>query len=541
MKKILSLLLVVVMVGTLFAACGSKLPEGNLLTINIAEEPKTIDPALNSTVDGATYVIHAFEGLTTVDKDLQTVPGVAKEWKVSEDNLVYTFTIRDDAKWSDGKAVTANDFVYAWKRAVDPATACEYAYQLYYVKNAAKINSADTTVTLDDLGIKAINDKTLEVTLEGPTSYFLQLTSFPTLFPLRGDIVTANPDTWTNDPATYIGNGPYKMTEWAHDSHITMVKNENYWNAKNIVDNELKFVLMADDNTIYSAFQNGELLFADTLPASEIENATTAGTLSIKAQLGTYFYVFNTQKAPFDNAKVREALTLVVDREFIIDEIAKANEIPAGAFVPTGLPDAKAGEDFRLKTGDYYDPSAAAYVNNVAEAKKLLAEAGYPDGKGFPTIEFITNDTQGHIDMAQAVQQMWEKELGIKTNISSQEWSVFQQTRRDGGFDVARNGWVGDYVDPMTFLDMWTSTSGQNDAKFKNSEFDSLIDIGRVEGDITKRMEALHKAEDILIGQEYAVLPIYYYSDLYLTSPKLKNVVYSPLGFKFFMWATLEK
>jgi oligopeptide transport system substrate-binding protein len=539
MKKILSLILVIVLVASLFTACGSKGPAGNLITINLAEEPKTIDPTLNSSVDGGTYINHLFEGLTTVDKNLQTVPGVAEKWDVSSDGTVYTFHIRSNAKWSDGKAVTAKDFVYSWKRAVDPATASEYAYQLYYVKNAAKINGGEGTV--EDLGVKAIDDKTLEVTLEGPCAYFLQLTSFPTLYPLREDIITANPEGWTQDPKTYIGNGPFKMKEWVHDSNITLVKNENYWNAKTIVGNELKFVLMADDNTIYSAFQNGELLFADTLPASEIEKTTADGTLSIKAQLGTYFYVFNTQKAPFDNAKVRKALTLAIDRQFIVTDITKANQIPAGAFVPTALPDAKPGEDFRLNGKDYYDPSGAAYEKNLAEAKQLLADAGYPDGKGFPTVEFGTNDTQGHIDIAQAVQQMWEKGLGIKVNISSQEWSVFQQSRRDGAFDVARHGWLGDYVDPMTFLDMWTSTSGQNDSFFKNSEFDKLIEEGRTEGDNTKRMAALHKAEDILIGQEYAVLPIYYYSDLYLTSPKLKNVVYSPLGFKYFMWATLEK
>lgn len=539
MKKILSLLLVVVMVGTLFAACGNAAPQGSLITINLAEEPKTIDPTMNSSVDGGTYILHAFEGLTTVDKNLQIVPGVAKDWKISDDGTVYTFNIRDNAKWSDGQPVKAQDFVYSWKRAVDPATACEYAYQLYYVKNAAKINGGEGTV--EDLGVKAINDKTLEVTLEGPCTYFTQLTAFPTLFPLREDIVSKNPDGWFQDPATYIGNGPFKMKEWVHDASISFVKNENYWNAKTIVNNELKFVLMADDNTIYAAFQKGELLFADTLPASEIENATKAGTLSIEAQLGTYFYVINTQKPPFDNAKVRQALTLAVDRDFIVNEVTKANQIPAGAFVPTGLPDAKGGEDFRLKAGNYYDPSKEAYAKNVEEAKKLLAEAGYPNGEGFPAVEFYTNDTQGHVDVAQAIQQMWEKELGIKVELQTQEWAVFQDTRRGSDWDVARHGWIGDYVDPMTFLDMWTSTSGQNDSKFKNTEFDSLIDAGRTEKDPVKRMEALHKAEQILVGDNYAVLPIYYYSDLYLTSPKLKNVIYSPLAFKYFYWATLEK
>lgn len=541
MKKALALALSAVMAVSVLAGCGSAAGGTNVIAINLAEEPKTIDPTLNSSVDGGTYIQHVFEGLATVDQNLQTVPGAAESWTTSDDGTVYTFKIRKDAKWSDGKDVTANDFVYSWKRAVDPATASEYAYQLYYVKNAATINGGESSLTLDDLGVKALDEKTLEVTLEGPCSYFLELTTFPTLFPLREDIVAANPETWSNDPATYIGNGPFKMKSWNHDADLTLVKSETYWNAKNIKNNELKFVLMADDNTIYSAFKNGELLFADTLPASEIATTTADGTLSIKAQLGTYFYVFNTQKAPFNDARVRKALTLAIDRNFIVESVTKANQIPAGAFVPTGLPDAKGGDDFRLKAGDYYDPTLAANDANIAEAKKLLAEAGYPDGKGFPTISFGTNDTQGHIDVAQAIQQMWEKDLGIKMTIATQEWSVFQQSRRDGAFDIARHGWLGDYVDPMTFLDMWTSNSGQNDAFFKNSDFDSLIDTGRVEGDRTKRIEALHQAEDILVGQEYAVLPIYYYSDLYLTSPTLKNVVYSPLGFKYFFWATIEK
>jgi oligopeptide transport system substrate-binding protein len=297
---------------------------------------------------------------------------------------------------------------------------------------------------------------------------------------------------------------------------------------------------MSDENSILSAFKTGEIQFADTLPSDEINAMKTAGTLSIKAQLGTYYYVINTERKPYDDVRVRKALSLAIDREFIVNSITKGNQIPAGAFVPQGVPDAVPGSDFRTNGSEYIDTSASAYASNVAQAKALLADAGYPNGVGFPVIDFITNSGTGHSSIAEAIQAMWRDNLGIRMNIGTQEWAVFQQTRSDGGFDVARHGWLGDYVDPMTFLDMWTTSSGQNDSRWRNAAYDALIRTAKTSTDQAVRMTALHQAEKMLIGDSMAVIPIYYYSDLFLTAKSLHDVVYSPLGFKYFMWAYLD-
>ncbi len=539
MKKVLAVLLIAMLAFSLVACGGNNTgATADVITINLAEEPKTIDPALNSSVDGGTYLAHTFEGLTTIDKNLQVAPGVAESWTVSEDGTVYTFNLRKDAKWSDGEPVTAKDFVYAWKRLIDPATAAEYAYQAFNIKNASKINAGETA----DLGLAMPDDYTLVVTLEGPCPYFLSLVNFPALYPVREDIVTANPETWTNDPSTFIGNGPFKITEWAHDSYIYMAKNENYWNASTISNVDLKFVLMADENTIYASFKTGELMFADTLPATELANAEAEGILVKKDQLGTYYFSINAKSGPpFDNPNVRRALSLGIDRQFLVDTVWQDGRSPAGGFVPRGVPDAD-GSDFRANGGNFINPEAADLAANIAEAKALLAAAGFPDGKGFPVIKFITNDTQGHIDIAEAVQQQWEKNLGIKMEISKQEWGVFQDTRtHQDDWNVARDGWIGDYVDPNTFLDLFMSTSIQQNCRYNNPEFDKLINASKVESDPAKRMQILHDAEKLLVGTDNALIPLTFYSDVYLLTPNLKNVIYSPLGFKYFYWVSLEK
>ena len=377
------------------------------ITACVGPEPKSIDPAINQAVDGGTYLVHAFEGLTKTDKNNLIVAGMAEKWDISTDGLTYTFHIRADAKWSDGVAVKASDFVYAWQRAANPVTASAYAYQLYYINNAAEINSqfvgkdgkpakaklgadgkpakfkyddknnvfikdasgnyiaddagqyvedatgnyvnvnADGTPTwLDNLGVKATDDKTLVVTLAGPCSYILQITAFPTLFPVRKDIVEKNPDTWANDPSTYIGNGPYNLTKWEHNSKMTFTKSQTYYAKDTIVSNELDFLLMSDQNAMLNAYKNGQLLLSEDAPTDEIPALKASGDLTIYGNLGISYYVFNVNKKPFDNVKVREALTLAIDRQYLVEKILKADQLPAGAFVPLQIPDAVAGSDF---------------------------------------------------------------------------------------------------------------------------------------------------------------------------------------------------
>ena len=546
----------------------------------IGSEPKSIDPALNQSADGATYIAHAFEGLTKTDKNNRIVNGVAGNIQASADGLTYTYTIRSDAKWSDGKPVTAQDFVYAWQRAVNPATASAYSYQLYYIKNAQEINEqsvdkdgnpqkvqigsdgkpvtdqqgnpvpdpngkyvhakADgSPVWLDDLGVKAENDHTLVVTLEAPCSYFGQITASPTLSPLRKDIVEKHPDTWSTDPSTYVGDGPYQLVSWAHSSKMVFTKNPYYYDSKDIVTGELDFLLMDDTNAILSAYKSGSIQLAEEVPLDELSSLVKSGDCKVYGNLATYYLAFNTKKAPLNDEKVREALSLAVDRQYLVDHITKGGQLPAGAYVPGDIPDAKPGSDFRAVGGNFYDPTTKGYAANVKKAKQLLAQAGYPDGKGFPTIELKYNTSDSLKTICEYFQSEWKNNLGITVSLSNEEWSTFQADRDAGNFDIASEGWNGDYVDPMTFLDLFTSGSGNNTTGWSDSQFDALIGDAKKNADQSTRMNDMHQAEAILL-KDYPIMPIYFSTDPDLVSPKLKGYVHSAIGYKFLMWAYID-
>jgi oligopeptide transport system substrate-binding protein len=529
MKKKLALFMALLMICLIvLPACNKEdeKPLTEVLTVCVGPNPDTIDPALNSSVDGATMIIHGFEGLMTLDKDGTPINGQAKSYEVSEDGKVYTFKLKDDLKWSDGTALTAQDFVYSWNRAVSPDTAADYEYMFDVIDGYEN----------QELNVKATDDKTLVVTLKTATPYFLELTAFPTFSPVRKDIIEANGEAWATKPATYIGNGAYKMTEWVAGSHITYVRNENYWDYDSLGSKSIKFVLMDDDSAILNAFTQKEILFADSLPNDEIDAWRDKPEFNLEGQLGTYYISFNVKKAPVDDAKVRKALTLAVDREFIVKEIGKAGQVPAGGFVSTGLSDADKTKEFRDVGGNYYDP--LDYEGNLAQAKQLLVDAGYPNGEGLPTIEYIYNEGTGHQAIAEALQDMWKK-IGVNVTISSQEWGTFLQTRKNGDYTIARNGWLCDYNDPISMLDMWVTGGGNNDAQWSNAEYDALIAEVKTTTDPAKRFELMHKAEDIIF-EESMLCPIYYYVDIFLISDTIDGFWSSPLGYKYFMYATIK-
>jgi len=539
MKRKTALLTALVLICTLlFTACGTSTGGGSkidTLPVNVGPDPDTIDPALNSAVDGATMIIHAFEGLMTLDKDGVPVEGQAKSYKISDDKLTYTFTLKDDLKWSDGQPVKASDFVYAWNRAASPETGADYSYMFDVIDGYDDVAEGKEGAKLN---VTAPDDKTVVVKLKAPTPYFLELCAFPTYMPVRQDIIEAKGEEWAVNVDTYIGNGPYKMVEWVPGSHITMQKNENYWNYKKLGPEKIKFVLMEEDTSILSAYQNNEILFADSMPNDEIDAWRDKEDFHLEGQLGTYYVSFNVKKPPLDNPKVREALILAVDREYIVKNIGKAGQQPAGAFVPTGLSDADPKKEFREVGGDYYDPSGEAYEKNLERAKQLLAEAGYPDGKGLPTMEYLYNEGSGHQAIGEALQDMWKK-IGVNVTLASQEWNTFLNTRKNGDYYIARNGWLGDYNDPISFLDMWITGSGNNDAQWSNPEYDELIKKIKTSSDQKERYELMHKAED-LIFQDWMLCPIYYYVDIYLKSPRLEGFYSSPLGYKYFMYTTIK-
>ena len=558
-KKILSVILAAALTCSMVVGCGSSKEtakddkaatsssDGFNVTVNFASEPMTMDPALNSTVDGGVMANHLFEGLMkwqdtgeeadgsdgTVDNAELTYGQAESYDKVeNEDGTVtYTFHLRDGIKWSDGKDVTAGDFEYAWKRLVDPATAADYSYMLDSVVNANEIIAGEKDAS--ELAAKAVDDKTFEVTITTDVPYFEEICAFPAAMPVRQDIIEEKGDQWTFDPSTYISNGPYKLTEWTHNSQIVMAKNENYYDYENLGPDTITFKLMDDSNAMLSGFKSGELDFIQDAPQAELPGLIASGDMKILNYLGTYYACFQTQKAPFDNPKVREAFTLAVDRTYIVNKVTQSGQVEAGGYVPSGISDADGG-DFREEGGDYYKPTDADYEANCEKARQLLAEAGYPNGEGFPVVEYLYNTSDAHKAVAEALQNMWEQELGVTVTLNNQEWAAFLQTRKDGDYSIARNGWISDYNDPISFLDMWMTGGGNNDAQYANPEYDNIIKQAKATSDAAERMKLLHQAEDILVGQDYVVDPLYFYTQKYMLADGIEGTYYCPLGYFFF-------
>ncbi len=553
-KRIASLVLALALMSSAFVGCGngaatsssasatasaaeSKPAAAQTLSVEVGPEPETIDPALNQAADVTTEIQHMFEGLTRYSSEKKTVNAEAKDIKVSADHKTYTVTLRDDIKWSDGKAVTAGDYVYAWQRAVDPKTASQYAYIFDPVLNANEI-TAGTNKDVTSLGIKAVDDKTLTITLRAPCAYFLELLSFTAYYPVRKDVVAGN-DKWTQDPKTYISNGPYMMKEWSHKESITMVKNPNYYDKDKVHIDTLKFVLSDDDAANLAAYQNGELSFIYPISVDEMDAWKDKPDFHKDAELGVNYVEFNVKKAPFDNVKVRKALSLAIDRNYLVQKVTKENQTTATGFVPLGATDVDSTKQFRQVGGDYFSSKPEDYEKNVAEAKKLLAEAGYPNGKGFPSFEYSTNPGSANQAMAEALQNMWKTQLGINCTITSQEWAVFIDSRNKGNFSVCRGAWGADFNDPVTFLDLFVTGGGNNDPKYSNPAYDKLIQQVKSTDDNTVRMPALHKAEDMLMN-DVVIAPEFYRTRSYLMSPNIKGYYMSPYGFDYFMYATVE-
>ena len=535
LRKICAVALTLTLGMSVFAGCGNSdsADSGRKLIYNLGEDPETIDPTLNTSSGAGSIIENAFEGLMRLDENEKAVPGVAEKMDISDDQLVYTFTLRKDAKWTDGEPVTAKDFEYSWIRALTKETASEYAYQLFYIKNAE--NFYEGKATREELGIEVVDDHTLKVTLEAPTAYFAELTAFTTYFPLREDIVSANPEGWATETETYVSNGPFKLTQWDMKDQLIFEKNENYWNKDEVKLPGVVFKLVTDQNTAYASLKSGDFDMVDTVPPAEKE-----GLVTIYPNLATYMLVLNVGKQDtlsadvkkaLSNPKVRKALSLAIDRKGIVENVTKSGQIPAYSFVPKGILNDK-GEEFANK--EYYD----ANVANIEEAKKLLAEAGYPNGEGLPTLEFMYNTEGDHSLIAQAVQQDWAK-IGVKVELANQEWKVFLNSRQQGQYQIARHGWSGDYVDPMTFLDLWVTGGGNNDAGYSNPEYDKIVAAAKKEADQTKRWELMRQAEDMIM-EDMPIIPLYYYTKVKGAKPEVKGVRVSALGHVFFDKAYIE-
>ena len=591
MKKILALVLVLALSLSMAACQSSGSKDGSSLSVCLASEPDTLDPALNSAVDGATMVSHLFSGLAkwAQDKDgklvivadsvQELVAGVVN----ADGTVTYTYTLRDGLKWSDGKAVTAGDFVFAWNRAASPALGADYCYMFDVIKGYAEVEAGEADAKL---AVKAIDDKTLEVTLNNAVAYWNELLAFPTYFPVREDVV-AN-ESWATSPETYICNGAYTMSAWEHDSIITLKKNPNYVDAASVKLDTLKCYLSDDSNNMLTNFENGDWLMIDDVPTNEMaalkEKYPTE--YRVVGQIGTYYVNWNVNEnilpasstltgveAEKAQAEIRAALGLLFDRDYICVEIGQAGQVPASSFVAMGMTEPDGSEFYKnAGTSDefdgYYD--VAAIEANFKSAVETLKKYYNYDGTkftDFPSITYLYNTSDGHKAIGEYLAGALSA-VGITMNLENQEWNTFLNTRKEGEYSVARNGWLADYNDPICFLDMWTTVSGNNDVQFGKGAhadlamydldltalgydikvedgtwaetYDVLIAKIKAETDNVKRYKMMHIAEDILMSTG-CIVPLYYYTDVFMIDDSVNGFFCNPLGYKYFMYCTMAE
>jgi len=471
-------------------------------------EPETLDPALMTGLLDGRLAAAVLEGLTVYDpRDLSPRPGVAERWEVSKDRRTYTFHLRR-CSWSNGDSVTAHDFVYAWRRVLSPKTGAQYAYQLYdYIENAKRFYKGEIA-DFGRVGVRALDDRTLRVHLTGPTPYFLDLTSFMTYLPVHRGCVETHGFRWTR-PDNIVTNGAFRLKEWRLNEKIRLEKNPDYWDVANVQLDTIDALAIDSRNTTFNLYATGGADLITDVPLPLIGILRTRPDFHSSASLTTYFYRFNVTRPPFDDARVRKALALAIDKAAIVRHITRGGEIPARAFVPPAMP------GYRGPQGLGCDPE---------QARRLLAEAGYPGGKGFRQIEILFNTSEAHRHIAEVIQQMWTEQLGIRAVLLNQEWGAYMHSMKSQQYDVARSVWIGDYTDPNTFLDMFVTGGGNNRTGWSHAGYDALIRRAATELDLRRRMELLSEAEAILVEQELPIAPIYYAASHMMYRPHVKGV-----------------
>ncbi|MCP3915926.1 MAG: peptide ABC transporter substrate-binding protein [bacterium] len=516
----LSLALLAGVFAAVLALAGRARLERADFVFNNGSEPQTLDPAAVTGVPEGRVVRSIFEGLIVQHPEtLAPLPGMAESWTISDDGLVYTFRIREGAKWTNGDAITAHDFTYSFERLLHPETAAEYSYQLWYAKGAKAYSTEldddgepipdfDTTV-----GIRATDELTLEIELEAPTPFFLDLVAFYSLYPVnRRNIEEARerwPDDWRIEwvrPENIVTNGPYKIAYRRVNDRIRLEKNEGYWDADNVAFETIDILAVEQYTTMLNMYLTGEAHWIDRVATNVVPRMIVREDFDPTPYLGSYFYRVNVTREPMNDARVRRALSLTIPRKAICEKIMKAGQLPAYGVVPPGIPGyagIPAGKE---------DPELA---------RALLAEAGYgPGGKPFPTIEIHYNTAEAHRDIALAVADVWQRELGVNAKLLNQEWKVYLDTQTNILYDVSRSSWIGDYGDPNTFLDLWVTGGDNNRTGWGDPRYDQLIADAARELDYEKRMELMLAAETLAM-EELPVLPVYYYTTQNVVSPRL--------------------
>ena len=534
-------LLGAVLAGAVSLAGSARLEPADLV-FNNGTEVSTLDPARVTGVPEGRIIKALFEGLVVKHpRTLEPLPGMASSWEVSEDGLVYTFHLREDARWTNGDPVTADDFLYSWERFLHPQTAAGYAYQLWYVVGAEAFTKevdedGNPKNAFDTVGIRALDPTTLQVTLKSPTPFFMDLMAFYPMFPVNRRNIEEAKERWPDDweiqwlqPENLVTNGPYTVEYRRVNDRIRLRKNPDYWDADNVALETIDALAIEQATTSLNMYLTGEAHFIPSVPTTIIKKLLPREDFNPAPYLGTYFYRVNVTKPPFDDPRVRKALALTIDREAICEKITKAGQKPASGLVPPGM------------LG--YTGASFGSVN-IAEAKELLAEAGFgPEGREFPTIEIHYNTLEAHRDIAEVVAESWRRNLGIQTKLANQEWKVYLDTQSNLEYDVSRSAWIGDYPDPNTFLDMFVTGGENNKTGWGNDEYDLLVARAAIEFDPAERMELLRRAEDILMD-ELPILPIYFYVTQNLVDPRLGGFydnVQDEHFPKFFYWMDDEQ
>ena len=479
-------------------------------------EPASLDPHIATGVPEHHIMSSVMEGLVLKDrKSLEPRPGVAESWTISDDGRIYTFKLRDDARWSNGDPHIANDYVWSWWRALQPALGNQYAYMLFPIKNAKRYYDRETE-DFGDVGVKALDQRTLQVTLTNPTPYFLQLLDHYSLFPVHQATIEkfGNADQrgtrWSYE-GNLVSNGPFKLDEWKINRHITVTRNLHYWDNDNVALNGIVFKPVENTVTEERMFRAGQLHVTSSVPADKISTYRKSNSteLKIAPYLGTYFYRLNIKTPQLQDRRVRRALGMAIDREKLVENITKGGQIPAYTMTPPG-------------TMGYYPKSTLAF--DPEGAKNLLSEAGYPNGEGFPAIEILYNTNEGHRKIAVALQEMWKEYLNIDIKLLNQEWKVYLATESAGDYQISRGGWIGDYVDPNNFLDMFLCGGGNNRTGWCNKEYDRLIlEVAPSQSSHEERLAVFQQAETMLLN-DMPIIPVYTYTSLKLVDLSVGNL-----------------
>ncbi|MFD2045324.1 peptide ABC transporter substrate-binding protein [Ornithinibacillus salinisoli] len=508
----------------------TELAADQTLNVNIRTEPPSLHPGVASDTTSSAVLYQTFEGLTRINNDGEVEPAMAEALpEVSEDLTTYTFKIREDATWSNGDPVTAQDFEYAWKWVLDPENAdTDYAYQLYVIKGAQAAKSGEGS--LDDVGITAEDDKTLVVELQQPTPYFLDLTAFYTYYPVNHNVVEGN-DQWALEVSEdYVTNGPFTFESWAHKDQIVLKKNPDYWDADSVNLETINMYMVDDENTALQMFNDDKLDWVgdptDVLPLASIQSLKEEGTLNISPLAGVYYYAFNTEEAPFDNVNIRKAFASAINRQGIVESVTKREEQPAMALVPPSI----------------WEENAEGYFNDndVEQAKEYL-EAGL-DELGLdelPKIQLSYNTSEAHATIAQAVQDMWRENLGVEVELNNEEWNVYLDTMGEGNFQVGRMGWLADFNDAINFIEIFQSVGGNNYTNWESQEYSDLIEQSRTETDPAARKEILREAEAIFMD-EMPISPVYFYTNAWINKDYVKGIEVSPMGSVQYKWGYIS-